>query len=313
MSNKEEVSTTQQVLDGKQLVTVPGEKDWSAWIANIAVSHDHWLAYAFQGFQELKEQGFPVKHFVSIGTGSGIDAIGALEIFRPKTVTVTDLAPSILSRAKENLTCYQANGGQTATINYGLGDLCNPLGNQLADLIYANLPNLPVPPELKDKLMENGISAAFYDPETVADIPDKFKRYLLTLQYAFLRQAKKNLKPDGRIALNLGARVPLSLIEDLFISTGYRVKPLTFCLKLQTRAIESIKSYADFERKDTVFAYYRYNESMQKIDENQPRSAQDLVNLLKHQQISASKALSLAEKGELVGYVAMLLCGSQLA
>ena len=117
----QEISAAQKILDGKELVAVPENQDWLGWIGDIAVNRDHWLSYAFRGFQILNQKGVQVNHFVSIGTGSGIDAIGALEIFRPQTVTVTDLAPAILSRAKENIIRYQQNGGSQARINFGLG------------------------------------------------------------------------------------------------------------------------------------------------------------------------------------------------
>ena len=72
--------------------------------------------------------------------------------------------------------------------------LCEPLGDEPADLIYTNLPNLPVPPELKNKLMENGVSAAYFDPDTVSGIPNKFSQPLLSLQYAFYYRLKISIQ-----------------------------------------------------------------------------------------------------------------------
>jgi hypothetical protein len=45
---------------------------------------DSWLYPVFLGLLELKKQGFKPNSFATIGTGSGIDSIGAFELFHPK-------------------------------------------------------------------------------------------------------------------------------------------------------------------------------------------------------------------------------------
>lgn len=311
MSGVQEISAAQKILDGKELVAVPENQDWLGWIGDIAVNRDHWLSYAFRGFQILNQKGVQVNHFVSIGTGSGIDAIGALEIFRPQTVTVTDLAPAILSRAKENIIRYQQNGGSQARINFGLGSLCEPLGDEPADLIYTNLPNLPVPPELKNKLMENGVSAAYFDPDTVSGIPNKFSQPLLSLQYAFLLQAKKYLSNNGRVLLNLGVRMPVKTVEELFTAAGYSMEAPTYGVKLQTRAAQSIGSYAAFEKEGIVFTYYPYVAAIEVFNRDKPQSLEIMFSLLEPFKLSAVQAIERAEAGEQIGYPAALFCGRQ--
>jgi len=223
MTTSHEFPTPSQILDGKVIIPIEPQRDWKTYVVDMADSQDHWLSYAFRGFEEMYRQKGKIDHFVVIGTGSGVDAIGAIEIMHPKRVTVTDLAPAILERARENIAIYQQNGGKKIPVTFGLGSLCEPLGTDKADVIYANLPNLPVPPEQKVRLMEGGTSAVFFDPDSITHVPDAIERNLLSLQHAFLLQALNHLSDHGKVVMSLGARMPLDAIYSLVLRDMNRI------------------------------------------------------------------------------------------
>jgi len=161
MTIRPEAPTPSLILDGKIVIPIESDRDWKEYIVDMANAADHWLSYAFRGFEEVRRQVGAIEHFAAVGTGSGVDAIGAIEILHPQKVSVTDVAPAFLERARENIAVYQQNGGQQVPVAFGLGGLCEPLGADTVDVIYTNLPNLPAPPELKARLMEGGTSAVF--------------------------------------------------------------------------------------------------------------------------------------------------------
>ncbi len=124
MTETREVPNPSHILDGRVPLLPQSEVDWRSYVQKLADSQGHWLSYAFKGFEQVKKLKGDIKHFVSIGTGSGLDAIGAIEIMQPKRVTVTDVAPAFLNRARENILLYQANAGRQVPVTFGLG---NPL------------------------------------------------------------------------------------------------------------------------------------------------------------------------------------------
>lgn len=281
--------------------------DETSYVSNIEDPQNHWLYYAFRGFKTVKNQHInSVNHFVAIATGPGIDAIGAMEILNPKRVTVTDLVPIAINRAKENIDRYQILG-KKIPVSYLIGDLCKPLGNDKADIIYANIPNIPIEPRRKDELMDGITAASFFDPTTVNGIPELFNKYLLALQYSFLLQAKKNLTPKGMVIVNLGVRIPLRVVDALFKHAKYDYKVLYFGFKKQTEPNDTIPGYARYEKGGVIFTYYPYHSTIHLLKGKKIQTVRELVRVLKPLAISSTKAMKLSLQGKEMGHIVTVL------
>lgn len=281
--------------------------DGTSYVSNIEDPRNHWLYYAFRGFEVLKKRNISLEHFVTIATGPGIDAIGAMEILKPDRITVTDLVPAAIARAKENITRYQIRS-KKIPVSYLIGNLCEPLGDDKADVIYANIPNIPIQPEKRSKLMDGITAATFFDPNTVKDIPQQLNRYLLALQYTFLLQAKRNLRTGGRAVINLGVRVPINMVKELFNRAGYEYEVLFFGFKVQTEPLDTIPGYARHEKDEVSFSYYPYGKTIIKLtQEKSTQNLNELIAVLKPLRVSANKALQLVRRGEKVGHIVAVL------
>ncbi len=278
------------------------KNDGESYVSNFDDPENHWLKYAFEAFQKLKDRIGPdnIKHFVSIASGPGIDAIGAIEILNPERVTITDLAPHAIESAKGNIARYKKWNVSTPPVEYKVGDLCQPLGDGDADIIYANLPNIPFHTEDMAELMEGINAASFFIPNPQAEIPNNLKAFLLAHQYEFLSQARRCLTPQSGIAvINLGIRFSMDVVGELFDSIGYKHEVLAFGLKRQTEARECLPGYVRHESSDdgVEFDYYPSIDA-QKLTESHPvTSVDELKALLEPIKISARKALDLAKSG----------------
>src|SRR3989338_7553429 len=155
---------------------------------------NYWLHVAFLVFQKYAKKHKKVTSFATIGTGAGIDAIGAYEIFKPKKIIVTDIHPQIPALAKKNV---QNNVPSNVEVLSLQGDLCQPLikRKMKVDLVYANIPNLPSDqPPLKKQA-----NISYYQKRSVRSVPQKFQKYNMTLQYLFLKEAKQIINKSGAV------------------------------------------------------------------------------------------------------------------
>ncbi|MBI2012259.1 50S ribosomal protein L11 methyltransferase [Candidatus Daviesbacteria bacterium] len=287
------------------LILVDGDE--TSYVSNIEDPKNHWLYYAFKGFKVLKNHySLDINHFVTIATGPGIDAIGAMEILNPERITVTDLVPSAIDRARENISRYQLQG-KKIPINYLVGNLCEPLGTDKADIIYANIPNIPIETRKRNRLMEGITAASFFDPNTVRAVPQCLNKHLLALQYTFLKQAKKNITPQGMIIINLGVRFPLKIVKTLFDLAGYKYEILHFGFKKQTEPQDTIPGYARYEKDGIIFTYYPYKQAVQTLSGKTIQKVDELMKLLKPLEITSTKAQKLSLKGEEVGHIVTVL------
>ena len=81
-----------------------------------------------------------------VGTGNGLDALGAAEIFDLRTLAVTDLHEAAVAVARENVLTHLEDPG-ALRLTFHAGDLlaCVPAAERFS-LVYENLPNLPAAP-----------------------------------------------------------------------------------------------------------------------------------------------------------------------
>ena len=81
-----------------------------------------------------------------IGTGAGLDALAAIEVLAPTRVLVTDLHHDVVAEAVRNI---QENllEPRAVQVEGMVGSLGTPLldGQETVDLLYENLPNIPLP------------------------------------------------------------------------------------------------------------------------------------------------------------------------
>jgi len=107
------------------------------WVASAAIP-------AMLALREkFTMQGQNVKEFCTIGTGTGTDALAAMEIFNPSNIVVTDIHQSVVDHAVKNIKTNLIDK-EKVTVNGVVGDLCAPLleAGYKFDLIYENLPNI---------------------------------------------------------------------------------------------------------------------------------------------------------------------------
>jgi hypothetical protein len=83
--------------------------------------------------------------FCSIGTGTGVDALAAIEILEAGRIAITDLFEDVVAVAAANIRANLADGVRI-DLAAGAGDLLSALPETARpfDVIYENLPNLPV-------------------------------------------------------------------------------------------------------------------------------------------------------------------------
>lgn len=184
-----------------------------------------------------------------VGTGNGLDALGAIEIFDLDSLTVTDLLEASLTVARENIFANLKDKTQIKADFYA-GDLLSSVPKQKQFcLIYENLPNLPAPKDIDLKVGIN--SASFFDAEQ-HKIPKLFDTYLLALHYLCLQQAHSRVRKGGGVLTSIGGRIPLDIVFQLHQACGYSPELIVFDLKIQTEPGEVLPGYCKAEKQNGV-------------------------------------------------------------
>jgi len=313
-------------LDVSSLFTAVGIK---AKVKIIATEHtyevdpsspkDNWLYPAFEGFKKLRQKlaagNKTVGTFVAIGSGQGIDAIGAYHILHPKNIIITDIHPEVVPVAQRNF--LENVTAPTPEFQALVGNLCEPLReNKIkADVIYANLPNIPLDGD--GSAFGGQLTSTFFDMNWIRKCPRFLEQYLLCLQNTFLYDAYNSLTPGGSVLVNLGGRVPLEVAKEMFISAGYQYQELYNMFKLQTQPEWVLGGYARAEEKNKIiFDFYRFDLARQKLGErldDENISSAKLKKLLKPLRVSATEALKLfVYNHERIGHTVQLIRGIKI-
>lgn len=110
------------------------------WVASVAVP-------AFMAHNAQNK----VRSFATIGTGAGLDAIAAVEIFDLERLAITDLHQAVVDAAAENVRTATAGFGKVCLFA-AAGDILAPLVDQGGgyDLIYGDSSPLFLPVILTD-------------------------------------------------------------------------------------------------------------------------------------------------------------------
>jgi methylase of polypeptide subunit release factors len=259
----------------------------------------NWVWHAFRGFARLKHKRPRV--FASIGSGTGVDAIGAARIFEDlERIIVTDVEQAIVEQAVDNV---RRNVRPDIEVIGLCGDVCTPLlkSGMRADIIYANLPNIPA--------HEPRSHGTFYRPQTASESSGDLGDYLLGLQHRFLVSAKHALSPEGEVAFMIGGRFPLCVLDTLQVSTAFELREIVSALKVQTEAECVTAGYAERERDSVRFEFYDYERASTLLGPGAPDSGAALKARLAAAMTSATEALAIVRNGGRVGHTLHMLAG----
>ena len=202
------------------------------------------------------------------------------------------------------------------------GSLVEPLQWEgvRADIIYENLPNLPSPIDA-DSLYSEGATAASFYPILDSEQAKLGEGTFLELHESFLQKARSVLRPNGSVVCAIGGRVEWRKIHELFLRNRYYSEILTYLLKPQEQANECLPVYAAAEGSH-AFSFYPFERACKLMDdcghsgindEVVPESTiEKIERLLLPLKISASEAMRLSQRGEMVGHLAYLIRGIQI-
>ena len=274
-----------------------------------------WVAYiAAPAFKLIREKlGHDIDSFVSIGTGSGIDVLTGIELLGAKRVGFTDLQRSVVAAAAQNV---RSNIKETSKIEFefGDGDLLQPLknGKRNYDVIYENLPNVPLASNTK---IEDKRNSGHYLEKREEAIPEFVHEQMLDLHYLALKQARDYLAENGAVYSTLGGRVPLSAFIKLGELAGFHSEIFTYSWKVQAEPEDVISGYAAQEKAGLgPFRFYRA-EDLQKAFANisvkdSGNRAFEIEKALESAKLSATAAYEAFKKGEVIGHTVAVLKSS---
>lgn len=274
-----------------------------------------WVAYiAAPAFKLIRENlRHDVEAFASIGTGSGIDVLTGIELLGAKRVGFTDLLESVVDAAAENIKKNLKNA-DSIELEFGAGDLLQPLqnGKRRYDVIYENLPNVPLTDNTK---IEDKRNSGHYLEKRVEVIPEFVHEQMLDLHYLALKQARDYLADKGAVYSTLGGRVPLSAFIKLGELAGLSSEIFTYSWKVQAEPEDVISGYAAQEKAGLgPFRFYRASD-LQKVFANisvkeSGKNAFEIEKSLESSKLTAKEAYEAFLKGEVIGHTVAVLKSS---
>lgn len=275
----------------------------SDWVATIATP----------AFKLIRQQQGALPAFCSIGTGVGLDALAAIETLGASRVGITDVHGDVVVAAIENIRANLRNPDDL-TINAGYGDLLEPLRhadgtNPRYDLIYENLPNIPVSDagEVATARKSSG-----HIPPRKEEIPALMRKNLLALHYVALLNAKEFLNPGGAVLSLIGGRIPLDVFYEMGRLAGYRSEIFTYGWKIQTDPEEIIGGHLK-QQEEGYGPYHFYRaERLADVFEDvslaeSGRNARALEQQLAPDALSPADAFAAWKRGEVVGHTVVAL------
>ena len=274
-----------------------------------------WVAYiAAPAFKLIRENlRHDVEAFASIGTGSGIDVLTGIELLGAKRVGFTDLQKSVVDVAAENIKKNLKNA-DSVELEFGAGDLLQPLqnGKRRYDVIYENLPNVPLTDNIK---IEDKRNSGHYLEKRVEVIPEFVHEQMLDLHYLALKQARDYLADKGAVYSTLGGRVPLSAFIKLGELAGLKSEIFTYSWKVQAEPEDVISGYAAQEKAGLgPFRFYRASDLQKAFAsisvKESGKNAFEIEKLLESSKLTAKEAYEAFRKGEVIGHTVAVLKSS---
>lgn len=274
----------------------------SDWVAHVAAP----------AFKVLRQQrgGAAVDSFCSIGTGSGLDVLSAVEILGATRVGLTDVHEDVVSTAAANV-ARNHNPSHPLIIESGYGDLLAPLRSYGAryDVIYENLPNVPL--QSAEAVAADRNSSTYVPPRT-EHLPGLVRQRMLDLHYLALVQAKDFLLPGGVVLSCLGGRLPLQVFLSLGELAGYVSSFLTYTWKVQGDPEEVIRDHAKSQQSGFGPFYFYRAEVLQKTFARvnlaeSGEKALEIEHSLVPERLDAASAYAAFQNGERIGHTVAFL------
>lgn len=283
---------------------------------------DNWAYYSAFGFQALKKilekDNLSVKNMAIVGIGSGVEGIEALEVFpKLQNLVISDIDQEILVGAVKNIL---PAAGKTNLRSF-IGSFAEPMQTlpYKFDVIHGNIPNLP---SKENQDLSLGAEKGTFLPTITYEAyrpPLKFTRWAMAAQYAYLQSAKKAIAPGGLVLTELGGRMPLERVLELFNQCRLKAQEIIAGFKEQTEGLIDFQGYHEIEQQYGMeFDFYLYKKSkalMRKKGISNPStqiSGQELKNLLLPYRVNAAQALGLFHKGIAVGHTVHIFMGTNL-
>ncbi len=274
-----------------------------------------WVAYiAAPAFKLIRENaGKDIEAFASIGTGSGIDVLTAIELLGARRVGFTDLQKSVVATAAQNVRS-NVKDFKFIEFEFGDGDLLQPLqnGKRKFNVIYENLPNVPLASNIK---IEDNRNSGHYLEKREEPIPQFVHEQMLDLHYLALKQAKEFLAEDGAVYSTLGGRVPLSAFIKLGELAGLKSEIFTYSWKVQAEPEDVISGYAAQEKAGLgPFHFYRESDLQKAFAsvtvKESGSCAFEIEKNLESSKLTASEAYKAFKQGETIGHTVAVLKSS---
>jgi len=275
---------------------------------------ESWLPIAFRAFARLAER-LTVRHAVIVGTGNGLDALAATEIFPLRSLTVTDLLESSLAVSRENVLSHLI-APEEIDLRFHAGDLlsCVPPDRPVC-LVYENLPNIPAAPEIR---LESGlITGRFFDAREV-DVPERYSSYLLALHHQCLLEARERVRFGGGVLTAIGGRMPPEVAFGLHRSCGYRPRLVAYDVKRQVEPALVIPPYARAEQEGGVEFTFYAPEAIALVDDSRLSGleGQELADAvapeLSRLALSAQEAERRSQRGQDVAHSVLMIFGERI-
>jgi hypothetical protein len=270
-----------------------------------------WLTLAFKAFSRVAGR-ITVRDLLIIGTGNGLDALGAVEIFDLRSMAVTDLYEESLSVARQNILSHLEDASEIE-ISFHAGDLlsCVPPAKRFC-LIYENLPNIRAP---ADMTLELGtVAGRFFDAAELR-VPEVFETHLLALHYECLQQACGYLRDGGGILTAIGGRIPLDIAFGLHRACGYLPELVTFDLKRQSEPDLVLPAYCRAEEENGVEFRFYAPDALHIVSERQltglegKELADAVEDELGRHAMSAHEAMDRCRRGQTVAHSVFMILG----
>ncbi|OOF97595.1 hypothetical protein ASPCADRAFT_144251 [Aspergillus carbonarius ITEM 5010] len=276
---------------------------------------------AFNSFEAFQAAQFgPIHRFATIGTGSGTDAIAALDIFpHLRSIAMTDLHDEVVTKAKANvLSATNESDNRVRTIAsqaVGIsGECLVPLRGQAPfDLIYENLPNIPLPDDAD--LLDGQTSSTYFNSNDVSNLVPLFvSTSLLDLHFVCLLQARtfNLLSKSGVLLSSMGGRVPIETMLRLSEAAGFTGRILSMSWKVQSEPDEVIGGYAKAQERGLGPFYFFRTSTLQEAFGDQtpagagPRAMQ-IENELLSERLDAVTALRAHRQGIEIGHPVVVM------
>lgn len=270
------------------------------WVATVA-------APAFKLIRQLLG---PIQAFASIGTGTGLDALTAIELLGATVVGVTDLYSDVTEAAARNI-IRNINPNAKVAVHAGNGDLLSPLKDKglKFDVIYENLPNIPLADSAN---LEVSRTSSSFVPSRQEHIPQFAVDWMLSLHYVALLQAREFLNSRGFIISTLGGRTPLDALAQLAEAADLKHSFLTYTWKVQAEAEAVITSYAEEQQKGLGPFYFYPAGILEDIFsgiglEDSGRNAFAIEKRLLPYRLDAVRTVEAFRRGERIGHTVVVL------